>query len=794
MFEDNNVSPNNANNFIDPSGGDGDDSSYATAKRKKIILFSVLTIVIIGSIFFIWWIFSYLSSNKQEPDYMDDETKEEIQDENLGLGVYLNQIGDIEDENNNDTDINLEGVEYLSFSDFYDLDLYDSREFNFNNYSLPINIKVDVLNYYDLSRKVDLDQELEHLNEFGFAVLENPWPSQADNFYALASSLDERQIPLYISADFVSYYYQNTLKTVFKDIEERVFYQSLWDISHSLYEISRVRYESRLAEIGNVNDRILEGKRLSTAFFAVALELLKPSSEQIDSNYKFASGLFTDQDRNRFSFNVPTYLTDDVLRELDLIRASRSQQKSPVLLYDRDYRDFLVPVEYRDNARLHNFYLAAAWLNSVFPLNYRSSDCPDCLLDRDDWRINFIAATLISQDFSNRQDLKNEWARVYKSLAFFKGLRDSWNYVDYRDGFNHIFTDNLDISYLFAENNIEGEENLEAFRKFLLERRSLPMQGAYDVDSVDGRRFAGLQFLADFYWPNDFIFSNLRHPQIGPYEGLGRPSDDNITYCSIRNRHQRCQGSAYDILSLIYPSWSDPSYLENSNYQSYDDAISSLRPLAHDIMADNLNNYWSTLFLWKQYLETAPDNLPPFLQTDAWYNQIAKSALASWVDMQLPADKLSLRTQADSSGGLSFGFAVADYAWVEPNIEFFDRIIAHNEMIIDMFRAIAINERSSLAVNHLQDARKKLTLLREIAIKQANGINLNQEDTQIIRDFARMYVVDQSGEKTLTWINNDLDKRVRQYIEAPKLLVVAHPIDGEIVLAIGPIFSHREWR
>lgn len=790
MFEDNNLpSQEGANNFIDPASSGDDDDSYAAARKKKIILFAIIGVLIIATVAFIWWLFVYFGNNANKvKDPIGDDEPEQV--ELVGLGVYLNPTEDIDYPDNNLD--NLEGVEYLSFADFYRLNSYESKKFNFENYQLPINIKVDVSNYYDISRKINLDKQVEDLNKFGFAVVDNPWSDQAENFYALANSLDERQIPLYISADFVSYYYQNILKTAFKDIEEGVFHQSLWDISRSLYENSRIRYESHLTEIGNVNDRVLEGERLATAFFAVALELLKPSPDQIKSSNQFTSGLYNDQEQKRFSFIVPSYLTDDVLRELTLIRASKVEQKSPVLLYDRDYKDFLVPTEYRNNARLNNFYLAAAWLNSVFPLNYRSEDCPDCLLDKDDWRINFIAASLISQDFSNNQELKNEWARVYKSLSFFKGLRDAWNYVDYRDGFYNLFGEESKMVDLFAENNVEAEANFELFRAHLLIIESLPVQGAYTLNSVDGRRFAGLQFLADFYWPNDFILGSLRYPYVGVYEGPENPSKNNVTACFLQNMNQRCQGSSHDILNLIYPDWNSEYYLENSKYSSYPEALSALRPLVEEAMSSNLNNYWSSLFLWKNYLSSAELNLPAFLQNSAWYEQMAKGALAAWVDMQLPMDKLSLRAQVDTSGTLSSGAAVLDYAWVEPNLEFFDRLIAHNEMIIGMFEAININERSNLAFNYLRSAHRELSVLRDIAIKQANGEALNQDDTQAIRDFAKMYTVDQAGEKSLVWNNNPLKVSVRQFIDSPKLMVVAHPVEGKIVLSVGPIFNHRE--
>lgn len=108
--------------------------------------------------------------------------------------------------------------------------------------------------------------------------------------------------------------------------------------------------------------------------------------------------------------------------------------KSPVLLYQRDYRSFVVPEEYKSNAKLNNFYLNTKWLSSEFPLYYQDkNECPDCELDFDDWRVSMITSSFIAKDIFDSYELKNKWARIYKTLAFFKGLRGELTYVHYRD-------------------------------------------------------------------------------------------------------------------------------------------------------------------------------------------------------------------------------------------------------------------------------------------------------------------------------------------------------------------------
>lgn len=790
MFDDQkDAAVKSSSDFINPASSQFNDSSGDG--RKKIIIILSLGLGLLIIVALAWWLLTSFGKSQSHKELVPEAGEDITEVSDTADSVtYLDKLED--SIYKRDEIVNQKGLEYLAFGDFYNFETPKDREINFKNYALPMNVKLDVANYHEISRKLNLDQQLDLLNEKGFAVFNNPWMGEGADFYDLINALDNRQIPLFISADFISYYYQNILKASFKEIEEVVFYESLWNINKELYNIARIRYESHFSELGDVNDPVLEAERLASAYFAVSLELLKPKEDQIENSNRFDSGIFSEKDRGKYSFQVPPYLYDDVLRELDLIKNARDRSKSPVLLYDREYSNFQVPREYRANARLNNFYLAAAWLNSTFPLNYRDADCPDCLLDRDDWRVNFIAASYIAHDFSMSQDLKNEWARVYKTLSFFKGLRDSWDHIDYRQSFEDLFGKEGDIKQIFAENNLQAEKNAEDLRAKILARQTLPIQGAYDLDLAEGKRFAGLQFLADFYWPNDFILSSLRYPKVGSYQGSTKPLNYNVTACRYKGANERCQGSAQDIFKLIHPDWQNEYYNENANYLGYNKAITDLRPVLDKVLQFNLNNYWSSLYLWQNVLASSKSNLPNYLQSSEWEQRVNNSALAAFVDMQLPMDRLTLRAKTTVSANLSQGYNSVDYAFIEPNIAFFDRAIAQNLMIIDMLEVLKVGSRPVLAINYLREADQQLLELRDLALKQIRGEDFDSQDNQMIRDFARKYIVDQSGDKSLVWYNESLDSRVRQVISPPKLLILAHPVGDKVLFAVGPIFNYVE--
>jgi hypothetical protein len=63
-------------------------------------------------------------------------------------------------------------AENLFFGDFYEEPDSDFR-ITLDSYELPINVKTDVSNYYELNRKIDLESNLDSLNNNGFAILDN---------------------------------------------------------------------------------------------------------------------------------------------------------------------------------------------------------------------------------------------------------------------------------------------------------------------------------------------------------------------------------------------------------------------------------------------------------------------------------------------------------------------------------------------------------------------------------------------------------------------------------------------
>lgn len=749
-------------------------------KKTLIILGIVIAIILIG---FIILKFSNFRHNNVDTN----STKEVV---TIPISPSLNLPNTpkseiIPPENNKESFDS--AIEYISFSDFYKP--FDNNiDININNYELPLDAKIDVMNYYDVSRKVDLDPGLDTINNSGFAIINNPWKKDIDDFYSIYNKLDDKQLPLLITSDFIIYYNQNMLKKSFKDIEENVFYDNLWDINTTLYNKAKLRYESRLSKIGGINDSILEGERLEVAYFATALELLKPTKQQIASQNMPDDNLFNNNEVNKYYFVVPPYLRDDVLHELELIKAAKGKIKSPVLLYDRDYSKFSVPSEYKSQVKLYNFYLTTVWLNSIFPLNYQDDNCSDCLLDKEDWRINLITASLIATDFSNSANLKSEWARIYKLISYFKGLRDDLNYVYYRDSLVKLFGKDYDIEQLFSDKNVDYLNNLEKLRHELLQYSFASIRGAWDKkDSKD----LGFRMLADYYWPNDFIFNYLVYPNVKKYKGKIE-GDNNVTACYIKNIIRRCNGIALDVINLIHPVVSSNYFLENINYDNYQQQSNDLRKKLLDVQNNHDNNYWSTLAYIKKLVEIDKEKMPIFMANKDWQKHSLDSAVSSWINFQLPVNKFTVNKFFNGQG-LDKLVKYSKHSYIEPNLNLVNELIADNNMLLKMFSALKIDYEVNSAIINIQKVNSNLNVIKVIIEKELEGKPLDANDNEAITNFSKELIVYPNKKDHYLNIKSSAQKdTLKEDLSHLKLLVLVHKDGDNKVFTIGPVWDYQE--
>lgn len=748
------------------------------AENKTLIIIGLMALVVVGVI--VWLTVSYLNNYKKKIPVIDN-TKATVTTTPVFAGLPTDEATS---SSENLTEPSLEELEKYNFADFYQ-EPEPISSFSFKDYSLPLNVKIDVLNYYDVSRKINLDNSLDSLNNNAFAVLDNPDIKKIADFYSAYSWLLTKEIPILITTDFLLHQHQNNVKQVFKDIEENVFYDNLWKISKRLYEISKERYENHLAKIGNINDQTLEGERLATAYFAVTLKLLEPDQEQIDKEAK-DKNKFSKTESEKFSFTLLPYLQSDAGLEIEFIKSAKENKKSPVLLYNRNYTDFVVPAEYQKSAKLYNFYLASNWLNSVFPLVVKDKNCPECLLDKEDARLSLIAATFITKDFSLSQELKNDWALIYKLLSYSKGLRDDLTYLHYDQTMKTLFGENYDPALVFAEDNPDSTDNIDKIRTALLSLDFNEYQGALNKKTEKPR--LGFKLLADYYLPNNYIFNNLTGESVGVFQGE-KASTTNKTIC--RKNNNRCNGFGLDILALISDKVNLSSWWEeNTNFTNYHKQLAKLKEDIKNFSFWHSNNFWSSLGAAKNLFENNNGQMQAYAGTESWQKRLLDSAAAVWVDLQLPLESLSV-VNTQVKAGLTSEVSFNENFYIEPNYYLINKLIADNEMIYGMLQVMGVNDRVASVSNQLKEENVNLRKIADLIKKELNGEALDYNERDFLNNLAKQYQLNQLPSNRLYLKAGE--SRLYEDLGV-KLMTLVYELNEGKYIAVGPIFSYQEKR
>jgi len=607
--------------------------------------------------------------------------------------------------------------------------------------------------------------------------------------------LSSKGIPSLVTSDFLIYYYQETLKHIYKDIESNIFYNELWQISKEMFDMADSAYREYQKEVGIVNDPVLEAQRRVVAYFAVMLKLLEPESRQIDSVNDYSETRFTSHEASIYSQVLPFYLKDDTTEEIKLIAAAKNTVKSPVLLYRRNYEPFSIAKNYGYNAKLENFYLASRWMNSLFPLYYQDEECPNCLLDKDDWLINMLAANYIAKLFDENQELKNRWAKIYKVISFFSGLRSDLTYLHYVKIAKELFGKEFNIKDTFSKDNSDLEDNISKFQKRLSEVEFLDIEGSYDRENIDYRPYLGMRMLQEYYWPNDYVFNKLKIPNVTEYVRGERTivdSNTNITSCQLEIRKfNRCKVFGLDIVNMIFDIPEEYEYFtENTSYINYNEQMDGLRNelSRFNRFSWHANTYWTTMDMSNKFMDDKGDKYPPYTKSYNWDLRKINTVLSVWINNQVSAD--SFTTHYQQSTGLGASYA-NEFSYIEPELLLVDELIANTNMLTDTLLNLQVITDTDFTFKKIKKLNDELSVVKNIIIKEIKGEEINADDISDIDWFTKQYSISKYAHKELVFRHGHKGRLVEN-IRNTNLLILTYEKDGKKIFTLGPIFKYVE--
>ena len=679
-------------------------------------------------------------------------------------------------------------------------------------YNLPIQTN-QISNYDLFSEEIQLsDDALSLLEENGFAVIDNPFDQKEEDIIQPYKTLADGEIPIFITTDSLLHIYHIQFDETLRQIEEREFYDLIWEISEELLNDSIESYE-------NSDGELKEASRRNAAYFSVGLSLLKPQPEQVcqsEREWECTDAYFRKEDLTRYRFEVPSFVADDVEDELNLVEEHSGFAESPIFIYKEDYSQYVPRGHYTRSEKLKNYFRAFMWYGRMSMLLKGSNEilpgttdpyCKEALISTEDARIQTIGASLISSKFDENEELRIEWDRIYLVTAFYVGFSDDLGPYEYIDALNFVFGETFDPDDL-------DDETIGELRAKLAEYGSpeiyggtgaceipppfTPAQADQCLNNTAGFRLMGQRFI-----PDSYIFTNLVGEYTDVYEGDHMPF---TLVVSGAGRQIRGFPRGLDFMALLGSNRSREllDELDDSNYREYDRQYMQMEDEFDSFgYADwNKNLYWSWLFTLKPLLMDYGAGYPTFMQTRAWQEKELATALASWTELRHDTILYAKHSYAMAESAFIPPKERPVVGYVEPVPEFYNRLLALTQMTNNGLADMDVLDGP--ARQRLENLEQILKRLVEISSKELENEELTDEDYDFIKNFGDrldgvIADVDDKAKKTTIVADVHTDGNTMQVLEEGvgyvDLIVVVYKLpDGRLLVGVGPVMSYYEFK
>ncbi len=670
------------------------------------------------------------------------------------------------------------------------------------SYELPLQSD-KISNYENFSGKILLDESaLEMLESNGFVVIKNPYNPAEEDITSMYVTLKEEEIPVFITTDSLLHLYHIQFDETLRQIEENGFYDTLWETDLALLNAS-------VEEYNNASGKEKEAARRNAAYFAVALSLLQPKPSQVqatEETYGFVDeALFPAGSAEKYRFEVPSFVKEEVEAEVSLIEAHEGFSVSHIFLYEEDYSQYVPRGHYTRSEKLQNYFKAFMWHGRMSML------LKDSLIKSEDpvkdARIQTIQASLISSQLENSPELLESWDRIYGVTAFYVGFSDDLGPYEYMEAMDQVFgngerefneTAVEELKIALAE--YQGPKIYGGTGNCVLEPPFTPEQADECLENTTGFRFMGQRFI-----PDSYMFSNLVGAYTGEYQG---EIEEPFTFViSGAGRPIRGFPRGLDTMALLGSEravyWLDE--LNDSSYENYSVQYGKLdSEFSNFSAADwNRNLYWSWLYSLQPLLKDYGEGYPTFMQTDAWQDKELSTSLASWTELR--HDTILYAKQSYTMVETAMPMPLEEkpvVGYVEPVPDFYARLLALTKMTNQGLDEMGVLDSGSKS--RLTELEIVLSRLQTISEKELENEELTEEDYEFIKNFGGQLEgviadVDDKAKKTTVVADVHTDGNTEAVLEEGvgyvDMVVVAYKLpDGRVLIGAGPVMTYYEFK
>ncbi len=527
----------------------------------------------------------------------------------------------------------------------------------------------------------------------------------------------EPENAIFITSDYLTHIYHKLIEQNFIFIEESSFYPVLSDLSDSMLESGSLAYNSAEGLQKESYERISAYFLVSSAILQSSLpdyQAFEKSNYVSDSNIDSKENVFKIVDELAEKNNISDYAKETAKQEIELIFDSSRVVESPLMSkfqpdMKEDYTQYTPRSHYAKNSILRSYFKAMMWFG----------------------RTNFLIKSVeLTRDAVNINNLLSEevlqkWESIYQPTTFFVGSSDDLSVYDFEkamkeNGVSVLGQSNDEIAKL--QEALKNYQNPQIMSSVIVSE-SVSETSKEDLqNSTKGFRFMGQRFT-----PDAFIFSSLTQGDEAPDSETGQKLPSLPTALMVSTLMGDANSKELLNTWVQKNASNSDKVLENKmqDLQVYFDKTTS------DQWTQNI--YWSWLYTIKSlFKNTDMSGYPMFMKNSDWKSKQTQSFLGSWTELKHDTLLYAKQSYAElGAGGDEQEPNPVVKGYVEPNIEFFDRMIALVNMTTDgleKFNLIPENlkSRNSVFLEYLE-------FFRKIAVSELQNETISEDDFEKLR-------------------------------------------------------------
>jgi hypothetical protein len=562
-------------------------------------------------------------------------------------------------------------------------------------------------------------------------------------FYQLYEDGRYEQTPAFVTTDSVLHVYHLMFDKLLRTAESKYLIADAKNLTQAMLQITQGQYDALKGTPGEA------AAARNLAYFAVAARLIDPNAA------------------------VPGPVSGPVTQELALIEAHDGIHDSAIFTddYKQDYSQFVPRGHYTRSEDLQRYFKAMMWYGQ---LTFRLRNASETQ-----------SALLLTAALEQNQQAAALWARIYEPTSFFVGTADDLTYRDYWPLIQQVAGASPSPADLTDATKVAA---FQEQAKALAAPRVNSMFVWIDQDRTDqtkGLRFMGQRFTVDAY-----VLGQLIWREVG--------TEDQPRWLPKALDVPAAMGSqeAYTILDQAGET-------QYAKYPAQMDKVrNELAGLPQSQWTENL--YWSWLYTFFPLIQPQHgDGYPAFMRSAAWDRKELNTVAASWTELKHDTILYAKQVMAEAGAGLPERVK----GYVEPYPDFYGRIAA----LIQMTQA-GLSQRGLLddSVTEPLDTLGTLAgTLRTISEKELRNEALTDDEYDTIQNYGATI-------EHLTIAAADIDGEGRPYLEDqdsalvadvatgngavleeatghPTAIYVVVPVDGQLILARGGVYSHYEF-